>query len=41
MLAMYGFFVKEPKLRDVARQEDVENPVSNQAKLAGKILGTL
>ena len=36
MLAMYGFFVKEPKLRDVARQEDVENPVSNQAKLAVK-----
>ena len=34
MLAVHRLFVKEPELRDVAWQEDIENPVSNQAKLA-------
>ena len=29
MLAMHGLFVKDPKLRDVAWQEDIEHPISN------------
>ena len=33
MLAVDGLFVKQPKLRDIAWQEDVENPVRHQAKL--------
>src|SRR5262245_14392890 len=33
MLAVYCLFVKEPKLRDIAWQEDIENPVRHQAKL--------
>jgi hypothetical protein len=33
MLAAYCVFVKQAKLRDIAWQEDVENPVRDQAKL--------
>ena len=33
MLTVHCFLVKEPKLRDIARQEDIENPVRDQAKL--------
>ena len=36
MLAVHRLIVKQPKLRDVPRQEDVKNPVGNQAKLTIK-----
>jgi hypothetical protein len=36
MLAVDRFIVKKPVLCDVARQEDVEDPVGNQPKLTVK-----